>query len=60
MDAYVIKLGDMYLHSSTEYLSPLWTLDVEQALWMTEDKAKSVVQALTILEDLTTLTIEQL
>jgi hypothetical protein len=58
-DAYYIAYGDMYLHGFSLNGNPVWTLDLVDALWMTEDMSRRWIRSLQILFDLSGLEVQK-
>ena len=58
-EPYFIRRGDIYLHGFSQSGNPVWTLDLEDCLWLEEEMARRWVKSLQFLFDLSGLEIER-
>lgn len=58
-EPYYISYGDMMFHGVTVNGNPIWTLDLEDAMWLSADEANRWVRALQILSMISGLEVKR-
>ena len=58
-DLYIIRRGDLYLHGFSPSGNPVWTLDLEDTMWFSDEAARKWIRSLQLLFDLSGLEIER-
>jgi hypothetical protein len=58
-ELHSIRFDRFYLRGFTETASPIWTMDLSEAVWVDKTRAELIVAALALLENLDALTVEQ-
>jgi len=58
-EPYIIRRGELFLHGFSQSGNPVWTLDLEDAIWLSDEMARRWVKSLQSLFDLSGLEIER-
>lgn len=57
-EPYFIIRGDMYLHGFSPAGNPIWTMQLDEALWLEEELARKWIRCLHLLFDISNVEID--